>query len=717
MKQRYLKKVGSFLLASAMILTIFSTFNIVVHAEENQLPAKEQFATVEELKSFNTNDTDGAVNPAKVYFGDNNQQWWIAGSQNGNLTLFASSPLVTKQQFEPGTDHYKTYEDSWNCDYTSVGYSKPTEVYTNHYGTSLLRKTLQDLEKSYFTNAEQNLMNDTTVYTNDTKNDSFYSTTNKLYPGYGDWEDDQYITVGTNSTGKLNAGLRVDMTYWGDIGDSEFWLRAPDLDAERSALTVVPGDYVNFTRVHYERALVPAFELNLSSVLFGSTVPAVSTSGKQTTNDVFTLRYSASDLGSAIVSYDKSVITLTDVPTNTYLVVQNSNGAYAKQITEQKTVTAQDMGLNSFANCQVWLETTDITNRMTFATLATQANGYHVHINVGDTMLALQENTVQNNVTGKIEDIIVNAKEGYMFPANYTVTTQNGITVTRDNENQITISGTPTANINMTLPPATKKIYSMDLTGNGTFTTVCKNYQPITAKELTITNNGNVDLENVNVSITGTNADKFDLIENNNTTILPKATIKIKVKPKDNLSVNTYKATLSVSADNANTITTALQFTVNEHDYTSVVTLPTCIEKGYTTYTCKNCTYTYVGNEVNAKGHKLEEWKVIKEATTTETGERERICERCDYKEIEVIPMLSKEKQPTTPTKSDKGNNDKNNTVSKIDNKNNTVSKIDKHNTSSVKTGDQTHVLLWSMVTVISLAGVITVLLFKRRSE
>lgn len=707
MKQRYLKKVGSFLLASAMILTIFSTFNIVVHAEENQLPAKEQFATVEELKSFNTNDTDGAVNPAKVYFGNNNQQWWIAGSQNGNLTLFASSPLVTKQQFEPGTDQYKTYEDSWNCDYTSVGYSKPTEVYTNHYGTSLLRKTLQDLEKSYFTNAEQNLMNDTTVYTNDTKNDSFYSTTNKLYPGYGDWEDDQYITVGTNSTGKLNAGLRVDMTYWGDIGDSEFWLRAPDLDAERSALTVVPGDYVNFTRVHYERALVPAFELNLSSVLFGSTVPAVSTSGKQTTNDVFTLRYSASDLGSAIVSYDKSVITLTDVPTNTYLVVQNSNGAYAKQITEQKTVTAQDMGLNSFANCQVWLETTDITNRMTFATLATQENGYHVHINVGDTMLALQENTVQNNVTGKIEDIIVNAKEGYMFPANYTVTTQNGITVTRDNENQITISGTPTANINMTLPPATKKIYSMDLTGNGTFTTVCKNYQPITAKELTITNNGNVDLENVNVSITGTNADKFDLIENNNTTILPKATIKIKVKPKDNLSVNTYKATLSVSADNANTITTALQFTVNEHDYTSVVTLPTCIEKGYTTYTCKNCTYTYVGNEVNAKGHKLEEWKVIKEATTTETGERERICERCDYKEIEVIPMLSKEKQPTTPTKSDKGNNDKNNTVSKID----------KHNTSSVKTGDQTHVLLWSMVTVISLAGVITVLLFKRRSE
>lgn len=711
MKQRYLKKVGSFLLASAMILTIFSTFNIVVHAKENQLPAKEQFATVEELKSFNTNDTDGAVNPAKVYFGNNNQQWWIAGSQNGNLTLFASSPLVTKQQFEPSWED-KNYQEEWNCDYTSTSAGDPSMVWSNHYGASLLRDTLKDLETSYFTNTEQGLMTNTTIYTNDTKNDSVYSTTEKLYLAYGAIQGDN-ITVGTNSKDSLNSELKVDLKYW---GNSIFWLRAPHIWRTQKSLVLIadPNSHssVIYDFVNEKYALVPAFGLNLSSVIFASAAPAASSEGNLTVGDTdgdgaFTLRYSASDLGSAIVSYDKSVITLTDVPTNTYLVVQNSNGAYAKQITEQKTVTAQDMGLNSFANCQVWLETTDITNRMTFATLATQAKGYHVHINVGDTMLALQENTEQNNVTGKIEDIIVNAKDGYMFPANYTVTTQNGITVTRNNENQITISGTPTANINMTLPPATKKIYSMDLTGNGTFTAVCKNYQPITAKELTITNNGNVDLENVNVSITGTNADKFDLIENNNTTILPKATIKIKVKPKDNLSVNTYKATLSVSADNANTITTALQFTVNEHDYTSVVTLPTCIEEGYTTYTCKNCTHTYVGNEVNAKGHKLEEWKVIKEATTTETGERERICERCDYKEVEVIPMLSKEKQPTTPTKSDKGNNDKNNTVSKID----------KHNTSSVKTGDQTHVLLWSMVTIISLAGVITALLFKRRKS
>ena len=51
MKQRYLKKPCSFLLVSAMVLTMFPTFSTSVHAEENQSPTKEQFSTVEELKN------------------------------------------------------------------------------------------------------------------------------------------------------------------------------------------------------------------------------------------------------------------------------------------------------------------------------------------------------------------------------------------------------------------------------------------------------------------------------------------------------------------------------------------------------------------------------------------------------------------------------------------------------------------------------------------
>ena len=150
---------------------------------------------MEELKTFDTNDQNGK-NPAKVYFGNNDQQWWIAGSQNGNLTLFAASPLAENQQFEPNWSQNKTYDSSWNCTYSDG--SNPSEVYPNHYGASPLRTTLQGLETSYFTGTEQSLMNKTTIYTNDTKDSSVYSTTDKLYLAYGEFNG-SYITVGTNS--------------------------------------------------------------------------------------------------------------------------------------------------------------------------------------------------------------------------------------------------------------------------------------------------------------------------------------------------------------------------------------------------------------------------------------------------------------------------------------------------------------------------------------
>lgn len=56
----------------------------------------------------NTNDKDGEINSAKVYFGNSDQQWWIAGSQQEHgLTLLAASPLATNLEFEP--DRSKKY--------------------------------------------------------------------------------------------------------------------------------------------------------------------------------------------------------------------------------------------------------------------------------------------------------------------------------------------------------------------------------------------------------------------------------------------------------------------------------------------------------------------------------------------------------------------------------------------------------------------------------
>ena len=462
MKQRNLmKRVGAVLLAAALTISTFPQFHTDVYAAENQLPTKEQFATAEELKTFDTNDQDGK-NPAKVYFGANPdtkiaQQWWIAGSQQGQgLTLFAASPLATSQKFEPNGTQNKTYNADWNCDYTSTGGSNPSEVYPSHYGASPLRTTLKDLETSYFTGKEQSLMNNTTIYTNDMKNSSTYSTTDKLYLAYGNYIDDNYITVGTNSKDSLNNGLRVDRNYLGNSG--YFWLRAPR-DSNR-VLIAGPDIDVHSKSVNYAYALVSAFELNLSSVIFASAAPEAS-AGDLTLQDTdgngaFTLRYKADNLGSALVSYDKSKVTLTNVPNDTYLVVQNSAGAKAKQITNETEVSATDMGLDSFANCKVWLETTDTTNRMTYATLATEEQGYNVNITAGEGL------TVTNGVQGvgqgsAITDITVEVTDGHYLPDGYENSIQglNGLNVKDVTQTGFTISGTPTSDVNITLPAAT----------------------------------------------------------------------------------------------------------------------------------------------------------------------------------------------------------------------------------------------------------------------
>ena len=708
MKQRYLKKPCSFLLVSAMVLTMFPTFSTSVHAEENQSPTKEQFSTVEELKNYDTNDNDGVKNPAKVYFGNNNQQWWIAGSQsNDSITLFSASSMRDGVQFESNYMANKTYDDEWNCTYPD---GEPAEVFPNHYGASYIRNvTLKEMETSFFTGSEQALINETTIYTDDTKNNSVYSTTDKLYFAYGDQEDYNHITVGKNSANDLNDGLRIDPSYWGESVLELFWIRSPfvsndDPNDGSSVLTAWPSkNYPAFNGAQTNNGSLenirPAFELNSSTILFASAVPSATSTGNLTLQDTdgdgaFTLRYDAGkyskNLGSAVISYDDSKVILTDVPNGTYLVAQNSNGAYAKQITNETEVSASGMNLDNFANCKIWLETTDTANRITYAALAEKEQETAVNIVAGAGLNITSENGVQKVVPNTaITNIIVEAVDGYFLPDGYEDGIQglNGLTVTNITKNGFTILGTPASDVNITLPPATKAVYSMLLSGDGTFTGTCVGYQPINAKEFTITNSGNVDLENVDISITGTDKDKFELSGDGTTTIQPNDTLKVAVAPKDSLATGIYRATLTVTAANAQIATTDLQFTVNEHDYVAVVTPPNCTEKGYTTYTCRNCSHSYKGNKVDATGHTWGEWKVIKEATTTETGKKERVCERCDYKEIAVISMISNKEQPTTSTKPD----------------------------TAVKTGDSTNILLWSMVMVISLAGMLTALFFKRR--
>ena len=76
------------------------------------------------------------------------------------------------------------------------------------------------------------------------------------------------------------------------------------------------------------------------------------------------------------------------------------------------------------------------------------------------------------------------------------------------------------------------------------------------------------------------------------------------------------------------------------HDYTFVVTNPTCLDKGYTTYTCTRCSHSYVSDYVDALGHNYGEWYVVTEAICTKDGLSKHDCTRCDAYETKVIDKL-----------------------------------------------------------------------------
>ena len=82
-----------------------------------------------------------------------------------------------------------------------------------------------------------------------------------------------------------------------------------------------------------------------------------------------------------------------------------------------------------------------------------------VTITAGDNMTKTTNSGAasQTVLSGAITDVVYTADTGYYFPENYSVEAVNGISVTRDSYTQITVSGTPTADAEITLPAPTAK--------------------------------------------------------------------------------------------------------------------------------------------------------------------------------------------------------------------------------------------------------------------
>ena len=85
------------------------------------------------------------------------------------------------------------------------------------------------------------------------------------------------------------------------------------------------------------------------------------------------------------------------------------------------------------------------------------------------------------------------------------------------------------------------------------------------------------------------------------------------------------------------------------HDYAAVVTDPTCVDAGFTTYTCTVCGDSYVADEVAALGHTDGEW--VEDAT--ERGKWNLLCAVCDAiidSEIRLVPVEGIELDQTEVT-------------------------------------------------------------------
>lgn len=79
------------------------------------------------------------------------------------------------------------------------------------------------------------------------------------------------------------------------------------------------------------------------------------------------------------------------------------------------------------------------------------------------------------------------------------------------------------------------------------------------------------------------------------------------------------------------------------HDLQPVVTQPTCTERGYTTYTCAHCGYSYTDDYVSALGHNWDDGVITVEPTEDTPGERKYTCFSCGETKTEAIDAVEHE--------------------------------------------------------------------------
>lgn len=478
MKHKAFKKIWAVLLIVALVVGLWPA--VPIFANEPTAPAVENFATADELRAnFDMDDSTADKTFKKVYFGKS-KTWSIVGVDPADGGLVLLSQNSTPSSYFSSSTYVKDYGSAWDVIYED-GFV-PEKVVPNHYGASDMRAVFQSYTESgnstcWFTDAQLALIIPTTIYTADVYNTDengnprVYHSKELLYPTYStDYKSSsggriQFVTVGSNSAKKLGTELKVSLktNVIGSFTRSA-WVSGPN-NIDR--VLVNSNNGVDLRWADDKRDYLPVFQLDTSNVLFGSIYEGVTAEGEQKDSydrKTFTLRMDAEqykvDLGEAYITAPAmEYVTVNDAPEGTFLVVQCGEGAWAKAVSGDMTFSASDLSggkITSFENCKVWLEKTDADAMLTYASYADTVNAYSVGI-TSNAKLVRDENSGEENQVSldnaPIIDIVYTTVKDYYFPKDYCDTLgENGITVTRNSDTQITISGIPTADVYITLP-------------------------------------------------------------------------------------------------------------------------------------------------------------------------------------------------------------------------------------------------------------------------
>ena len=270
------------------------------------------------------------------------------GVQGDNTIIFAASPIATGINFSENPDKEKNYQNEI--------------VYSNHYGASNLRNELQKMtiDTGYFSDAEKALMQETEIKTWDSKNDTTYTNSDKLYALNSNYSDNKYVLAGSADQIKISI-----KKYCSNV--KSMWLRTPfrtsychvNVAEESRSYTGFAG--INVTDKNQE--VRPAANLDLSNVLFASAVNYNSSGTTQYEGMV--LRLDGKDRNIGTVTYDaktqKVNVNRGTTQDDVYIIIQyktdDVEGCFIEKIDKNIEFDGTYFGIADLSKCKIWLET------------------------------------------------------------------------------------------------------------------------------------------------------------------------------------------------------------------------------------------------------------------------------------------------------------------------------------------------------------------------